>query len=97
MPYLFCGGKDVLAAFYVSTCLFRFFWNCFDLSLPAAVTRFICVKCTQTWQLSSHCLFLNRVSVRRHIAASKPCKDSKLGFREFHVQARAADAMAGDC
>ena len=83
MPYLSCGGKDVLAAFYVSTCLFRFFWNCFNLSRPAAVTRFICVKCTQTGQLSSHCLFLNRASIRR-----------KPGFREFHVQARAGDVMA---
>jgi hypothetical protein len=65
--------------------------------IPGAcgVTRFICVKCTQTGHLSSQGLFLNRASVRRHIAASKPCKDSQLGFREFHVQARAGDVMAG--
>jgi hypothetical protein len=34
------------------------------------VTRFICVKCTQTRQVSRHCLFLNRASVGWHIAAS---------------------------
>jgi hypothetical protein len=53
------------------------------------VTRFICVKCTETGQLSSHSLFLNRASVRRHIARSKPCFQANLGFHEIHVQARA--------
>ena len=59
------------------------------------VTRFICVKCTETGQLSSHGLFVNRASVRRHIAGSKPCFQAQLGFREIHVQARAGDVMAG--
>ncbi len=58
-------------------------------------TRFICVKCTETGQLSSHGLFLNRASVRRHIARSKPCYQAQLGFHEIHVQARAGDVMAG--
>ena len=59
------------------------------------VTRFICVKCTETGQLSSHGLFLNRASVRRHIAGSKPCNAAQLGFREIQVRARAGDVMAG--
>ena len=59
------------------------------------VTRFICVKCTETGQLSSHGLFLNRASVRRHIARSKPCFQAQLGFHEIRVQARAGDVMAG--
>ena len=59
------------------------------------VTRFICVKCTETGQLSSQGLFLNRASVRRHIARSKPCYQAQLGFHEIHVQARAGDVMAG--
>ena len=59
------------------------------------VTRFICVKCTETGQLSSHGLFLNRASVRRHIASSKPCNAAHLGFREIQVRARAGDVMAG--
>ena len=59
------------------------------------VTRFICVKCTETGQLSSQGLFLNRASVRRHIAGSKPCFQAQLGFHEIHVQARAGDVMAG--
>jgi hypothetical protein len=59
------------------------------------VTRFICVKGTETGQLSSHSLFLNWASVRRHIARSKPCFQAQLGFHEIHVQARAGDVMAG--
>jgi hypothetical protein len=59
------------------------------------VTRFICVKCTQTGQLSSKGLFLNRASVRRHIARSKPCIEAHMGYREIQVQARAGDVMAG--
>ena len=61
---------------------------------PGVVTRFICVKCTETGQLSSHRLFLNRASVRRHIARSKPCYQAQLGFHEIHVQARAGKVMA---
>jgi hypothetical protein len=59
------------------------------------VTRFICVKCTETGQLSSHGLFLNRASVRRHISCSKPCNAAHLGFREIQIRARAGDVMAG--
>jgi hypothetical protein len=59
------------------------------------VTWFISVKCTETGQLSSHCLFLNRASVRRHIARSKPCFQAQLGFHEIHIQARAGYVMAG--
>ncbi len=59
------------------------------------VTRFIYVKCTETGQLSSQGLFLNRASVRRNIARSKPCFQAQLGFHEIHVQARAGDVMAG--
>ncbi len=63
--------------------------------LCVTVTRFICVKCTETGQLSNQGLFLNRASVRRHIARSKPCYQAQLGFHEIHVQARAGDVMAG--
>ncbi len=59
------------------------------------MTRFACVKYTETGQLSSRSLFLNWASVRRHIAASKSCKDSRLGFRAIQVQALAGDVMAG--
>jgi hypothetical protein len=45
--------------------------------------------------LSSCCLFLNRASVRRHIAASKHCCAADLGYREIHVEALAGDVMAG--
>ena len=80
MACLSCGGKDVIATFYVSNCLFSYFWNCLNLSQPG-VTRFICVKCSQTRQLSSHRLFLNQASVRQHIAHSKPYFEAQLGFR----------------
>ena len=63
--------------------------------LAGGVTCFICVKCTETRQLSSHWLFLNCASVRRHIVRSKPCMDAHLGYREILVQARAGDVMAG--
>ena len=41
--------------------------------------------------------FLNRASVRRHIAASKNCRAADLGYREIQVEARAGDVrvMAG--
>ena len=45
--------------------------------------------------LPSRGLFLNRASVRRHIAASKNCRAADLGYREIHVEARAGDVMAG--
>ena len=40
-------------------------------------------------------MFLNRASVRRHIAASKPCRDARMGIREILLEARAGDVMAG--
>ena len=40
-------------------------------------------------------MFLNRASVRRRIAASKPCRDAKMGIREILLEARAGDVMAG--
>ena len=45
--------------------------------------------------LPSRGLFLNRASVRRHIASSKNCRAADLGYREIHVEARAGDVMAG--
>jgi hypothetical protein len=57
--------------------------------------RFVCAHCTATGLLSSGGLFLNRASVRRHIAASKHCRAADLGYREIHVEARAGDVMAG--
>jgi hypothetical protein len=62
-----------------------------------AVSRFVCVHCTSTGKLSSRGLFLARAAVRRHIRATKSCRDSEagLGFREVHVEARAGDVMAG--
>ena len=67
------------------------------LGCAGGVTRFVCVKCTETSQPSSSSLYLrlNWASVRRHIAASKECKDARLGFRAIQVQARAGDVMAG--
>ena len=47
------------------------------------------------WPLSSCCLFLNRASVQRHIAAPKHCRAADLGYRDIHVEALAGDAMAG--
>jgi len=60
-----------------------------------AVSRFVCVHCTSTGKLSSRGLFLARAAVRRHIRASKSCREAGLGFREVHVEARAGDVMAG--
>ena len=62
---------------------------------PLGVTRFVCAHCTATGELSSRGLFLNRASVRRHIAASQACRAANLGVREIHVEARAGDVMAG--
>ncbi len=46
-------------------------------------------------ELSSRCLFLNRVNVRRHIAAPQLCFDAKLGYHEIQMAARPGDGMAG--
>ncbi len=59
------------------------------------VTRFVCAHCTSTGELSHRGMFLNRASVRRHIAASKPCRDVNMGIREILLGARAGDVMAG--
>ncbi len=48
--------------------------------------------CLNTGQLSSRCLFLNRVAVHRHVAASQPCFKAKLGY---HKMAWPGDGMAG--
>ena len=51
--------------------------------------------CTSTGELS-HCgMFLNRASVRCHIAASKQCRDANMGIREILLEALAGDVMAG--
>ncbi len=63
--------------------------------LRLGVTRFVCAHCTATGKLSSGGLFINRASVRRHIAASKPCHAADLGYREIQVEARAGDVVAG--
>jgi hypothetical protein len=51
--------------------------------------------CTSTGELSHRCMFLNRASVQRHIAASKPCRDANMGIREILLEARAGDVMSG--
>ncbi len=38
---------------------------------------------------------LARAAVRRHISATKSCREAGLGFREVHVEARVSDVMAG--
>ena len=63
--------------------------------LGLGVSRFACAHCTATGQLSSRGLFLNRASVRRHIAASKHCRAADLGYQQIQVEARAGDVMAG--
>ncbi len=60
-----------------------------------AVSRFVCVHCTSTCKLSISGLFLTRAAVRRHISATKSCREADLDFREVHVEARAGDVMAG--
>jgi hypothetical protein len=59
------------------------------------VTRFVCAHCTSTGELSHRCMFLNRASVRRHIAAMKQCTEANLGIREIQVEAQACDVMGG--
>ena len=51
--------------------------------------------CTSTGELSHRSMFLNWTSVRRHIAATKPCREANTGIREILVEARAGDVMAG--
>ena len=66
---------------------------------PGLGCRATRAKCTETGQLSSWGLFLSRAAVRRHIAASKPCRAAKLqvghGIREILVDVRTSDVMAG--
>ncbi len=57
------------------------------------VTRFVCAHCTSTGKLSSHCLFLNRAAVRRHIAASRPCHAAQEGIRQIQMESRSGDIM----
>ncbi len=59
------------------------------------VTRFVCAHCTSTGVLSHRGMFLNRASVRRHIAATKPCRKANMGIWEILLEARAGDVMAG--
>ncbi len=59
------------------------------------VTRYVCTHCTATGKLSHSGMFLNRASVRRHIAATKPCRKVNLGIWEIQVEARTCDVMAG--
>ena len=61
----------------------------------AQVTRFVCVHCTQTGQLSSRGLFLSSAAVRRHISHTQACRSAGLGHREVPIQVRAVDVMAG--
>ena len=63
--------------------------------LGCRATRFVCAKCTKTGQLSSRGLFLSQAAVRRHIAASKPCRAAKLGIKEIQVEVLTSDVMAG--
>ena len=65
------------------------------LAGPDRVTRFVCGHCTATGKLSSRGLFLNRAAVRRHIAASKPCRAAEAVVRMIQVETRAGDVMAG--
>ncbi len=63
--------------------------------VTAGVTRFVCAHCTSTGELFHRGMFLNRASVRRHIAASKPCREANMGIWEILLEARAGDVMAG--
>jgi hypothetical protein len=58
------------------------------------VTRYVCAHCTSTGELSHCSMFLNRASVRHHIAAWKQCCNAKMGIREILLEARAGDVMA---
>jgi methyl coenzyme M reductase subunit C len=50
---------------------------------------------TSSGELSHRGMFLNLASVRRHIAATKPCCEANMGIREIRLEARAGDVMAG--
>jgi hypothetical protein len=58
------------------------------------LTRFVCAKCSETGQLSSRGLFLNRAAVHRHISQSKPCSAAKMGIREIKAEVQTSDVMA---
>ena len=66
-----------------------------DSDAAGRTTRFVYAHCTSTGKLSSRGLFLNRAAVRRHIAASKHCRDAEEGIRTIQVEALAGDDMAG--
>jgi hypothetical protein len=59
------------------------------------VSRFVCVHCTQTSQLSIQGLFLSRAAVNQHISHAKACCNAGMGYREMPIQFRAVDFMAG--
>ncbi len=59
------------------------------------VSRFVCVQCTQTCQLSSQGLFLSRAAVNQYISHAKACRNAGMGYREMPIQVRAVDVMAG--
>ena len=65
------------------------------ISLHVRSTMAHCTSTCRARPLPSRCLFLNRASVLRHIAASKNCRAADLGYREIHVEARAGDLLAG--
>ena len=95
MPCLPCGGNGVMSVILADKCptvpLQFFFTVLICPGLGCWVTHFICVKCTPA--TVKYGLILNRASVCRHIAASRPCKDVHLSFREFQVQDWAGDVM----
>ena len=51
--------------------------------------------CTSSGELSHRGMFLNRASVRGHIAAMKPFREANMGIQEIQLEARAGDVMAG--
>jgi hypothetical protein len=51
--------------------------------------------CTSSGELSHRCMFLNWSSVRRHIAATKQCREANMGIREIQLEALAGGVMAG--
>ncbi len=52
-------------------------------------------RCTSSGELFHSCMFLNRASVLRHIAATKPCRGANMGIREIQLEALAGGVMAG--
>ena len=59
------------------------------------VTRFVCAHCTSTGELSHRGMFHNWAIVRRHIAATKPCREANMGIREIQIETLAGGVMAG--